>query len=321
MGYGAYSHDAHVAMTTARQGLGQAEVFRQRACHPLMDPKGVRLRESKDSEPHPSSLGVVFALDVSGSMGEIPRRLATETLPVFMSALLDAGVTDPQVLFVAVGYAGGDRAPLQVGQFESTEHLMDQWLTSMFLEGGGAGGNESYELAMYWAARHTALDCVTKRGRRGYLFLTGDEPPNPAVSRAQVRAVIGDELPDDLPVGAVIEELQRSYEPFFLIPDLGRAAPIERAWRDLLGDRVITMESPDDTGFVAAGLVALLEGVAPTVHELVARFVRTGLDPARAARIARAVEGFASSIGRDGQAPPRVGSTTLADGGGSGWDR
>src|SRR5689334_5617040 len=126
-------------MTTARQGSSQQEVFRQTACHPLMDPRGVKLRESRDSESHPHSLAVAFALDVSGSMGEIPRRLATATLPAFMAALLDAGITDPQVLFVAVGYAGGDRAPLQVGQFESTETLMDQWLTSMFLEGGGAG--------------------------------------------------------------------------------------------------------------------------------------------------------------------------------------
>src|SRR5687768_4151636 len=100
MGYGAYSHEAHVAMTTSRRGAAQAEVFRQSRCHPLMDPHGVKLRESRDSEAHPSSLAVAFALDVSGSMGEIPRRLATDTLPAFMAALLDAGVADPQVLFM-----------------------------------------------------------------------------------------------------------------------------------------------------------------------------------------------------------------------------
>lgn len=321
MGYGAYSHEAHVAMTTSRQGVPQQEVFRQTACHPLMDPRGVKARESRDSEAHPRSLAVAFALDVSGSMGEIPRRLATETLPAFMAALLDAGVTDPQVLFVAVGQAGGDRAPLQVGQFESTESLMDQWLTSMFLEGGGAGGNESYELAMYFAARHTVLDCVEKRGRRGYLFLTGDEPPNPAASARQVRALIGDPLDADVPIAKIVEELQRKYEPFFLIPDPGRAAPIERAWRDVLGDRVIVMESPDDTSFVAAGLVSLLEGVAPTVQDLVARFARAGLDRARAARIARAVESFASSIGRDGYPEARAGAPEVPRGGTSGWDR
>src|SRR5690606_11730019 len=156
----------------------------------------------RDSEAHPASVGVIFALDVSGSMGEIPAKLATQTLPTFMKAMLDAGVPDPQVLFMGIGFAGqgGDRAPLQVGQFESTESLMDQWLTNLYLEGGGGGGNESYELAMYFAARHTAMDCVEKRGRRGYLFMTGDEPPNPVVSREQVKRLIGDDLAADIPI-------------------------------------------------------------------------------------------------------------------------
>ena len=39
--------------------------------------------------------------------------------------------------FVAVGDATCDRAPLQVGQFESAAKEMDQWLTWSFLEGGG----------------------------------------------------------------------------------------------------------------------------------------------------------------------------------------
>src|SRR5688500_14244711 len=108
MGYGAYSHEAHVAMTARRQGASQGEVFRQTACHPLMNPHGVKVRESRDSEAHPSSLAIAFALDVSGSMGEIPARLATTTLPHFMAALLDAGVADPQVLFMAVGNAASE---------------------------------------------------------------------------------------------------------------------------------------------------------------------------------------------------------------------
>lgn len=309
MGYGRYSHDAHVALTRDRAGSG-AEVFLQRRCHELMSPHGVRFRESRDSEAHPNSLAVIFALDVSGSMGEIPKKLATETLPSFMTALLDAGVTDPQVLFLAVGCAIGDAAPLQVGQFESTERLMDQWLVNTWLEGGGGGGNESYELAMYFAARHTATDCLTKRGRRGYLFVTGDEPPNPAVSRTQVRRLIGDDLPDDVPIAAMIEELQRGWEPFFLIPDPGRARGVERAWRDLLGDRVIVMARPDDTAHVCAGLVSLLEGSVDSLDGLVARLAATGLPRGRAADVAKALTPFAASIGRDGA--PRAGDRARA---------
>lgn len=322
MGYGSYSHDAHVAMTKARTAKPRAELFTQRGCHPLMSPKGLELRESRDSESHPHSLAVIFALDVSGSMGEIPARLATATLPAFMKNMLDAGVADPQVMFMGIGCAHGDLAPLQVGQFESTERLMDQWLTWLYLEGGGGGGNESYELAFYVAARHTAIDCARLRGRRGYLFITGDEPPNPVVSRAEVERLIGDRLPDDVPVAAIIEEVQRTYEPFYLIPDPGRAQAVERAWRDLLGDRVVVMESPDDTSHVAAGLVSLLEGAVASLPELVARLGAAGLADDRCRAVARALTPFAATIGRDGAAAPSLGGTGLPRGDGpSGYDR
>ncbi len=301
MGYGEYSHAAHLALTTARSPA--SPVFEQRACHPLMDPRGV-VRESCDSDEHPDSLGVVFALDVTGSMGDIPRRLATSTLPDFMSALLDAGVRDPQICFMAVGHAGQDRAPLQVGQFESSEVLIDQWLTRIYLEGGGAGDHEAYELAMYFAARHIRLQSVERRGRRGLLFLTGDVAPNPALSRIEVERIIGDELESDVPIRLLIEELQRTFEPFFLMAP-GSPRGIERAWRDLLGDRVVRLEHADDTAFVASGLVALLEGAAGSLKALVKRLQIAGLSRKRSARIARSLVPFAASIGRDdAPAPP-----------------
>jgi hypothetical protein len=306
MGYGTYSHDAHLALTSARSGSSTSELFTQRGCHELMDPFGVRVRESRDSESHPQSLGIIFALDVSGSMGEIPARLATHTLPDFMRAMLDAGITDPQVLFMGIGNAASDRAPLQVGQFESTEKLMDQWLTWMYLEGMGGGGNESYELAMYFAARHTAMDCLEKRGRRGYLFITGDEPPNPAVSRTQVQRLIGDELQDDIPIADIIEETQRSFEPFYLIPDPQRGHQVGRAWRDLLGERVIVMESPDDTSYVAAGLVSLLEEAVPSLEALVAKLRKAGLSSEQAGRVGKSLTGFAAALERDGTPRPEI---------------
>jgi hypothetical protein len=321
MGYGRYSYDAHVAMTSARSASG-AEVFHQTACHPSMNPHGVKFRESRDSESHPSSVGIVFALDVSGSMGDIPKKLATETLPAFMQALLESGVADPQILFMAIGNADSDAGPLQVGQFESTETLMDQWLTRMYLEGGGGGGNENYELALYFAARHTDMDCLAKRHRRGYLFVTGDEPPNAVVSRAHVKGLIGDDLDADIAHGKILEEAQRSFEPFYLIPDPGRAQSIERAWRDLYGDRVIVMQSPDDTSYVCAGLVSLLEGGVDSLAGLAARLEKAGLGKDRVAAICHALGPFAASIGRDGAPNPKLGASRMPQGTGpSGYDR
>ncbi len=322
MGFGNYSHEAHVAMTSARAKAPPKEVFKQSRCHELMNPHGVRVRESRDSEAHPSSVGVIFALDVSGSMGEIPAKLATETLPTFMKALLDSGVPDPQVLFMGIGCAVGDKAPFQVGQFESTETLMDQWLTNMYLEGGGAGGNESYELALYFAARHTAMDCVEKRGRRGYLFMTGDEPPNPVVNKAQVERLIGDDLQADIPIAAIVEEAQRSFEPFFLIPDPARGQRVGRAWRDVLGDRVIVMEGPDDTSYVAAGLVSLLEGGVASLSELVERLRAAGVSEHQSAAVAKALTPFAATLERDGAPRPNLGGSDLPRGDGpSGYQR
>src|SRR4051812_12621010 len=115
MGYGNYSHDAHQAIADARANLPREHVFKQRACHPLMDPKGVRVRECRDSAEHPASLGIAFALDVTGSMGEIPDLLARRELPNFMKILGKCNIADPQVLFLALGDAPSDGAPLQVG--------------------------------------------------------------------------------------------------------------------------------------------------------------------------------------------------------------
>jgi hypothetical protein len=312
MGYGKYSYDAHRAITSARSGVGSAELFSQRGCHELMNPFHVRARESRDSEAHPHSLAAIFALDVSGSMGEIPARLAKQTLPDFMRAMLEAGITDPQILFMGIGNAESDKAPLQVGQFESSEKLMDQWLTWLYLEGGGGGGNESYELAMYFAARHAEMDCFQKRHRRGYLFITGDEPPNPAVSRTQVKRIIGDDLKDDIPIAAIIEETQRAFEPFFLIPDPGRGQNVGRAWRDLLGDRVVVMESPDDTSYCAAGLVSLLEEAVPSLDALIQKYRQAGMTADQANRIGKALTGFAAALERDGSPQPRLGPTRLS---------
>ena len=125
MGYGNYSAEAHEAIIQGRASLPTQNVFKQTVCHPLMNPKGIKARESRDSAEHPHTTSIVFALDVTGSMGEIPAHLAKQELPHFMKLLLDCKVPDPQVLFMAVGDATSDLAPLQVGQFESTAELMD----------------------------------------------------------------------------------------------------------------------------------------------------------------------------------------------------
>jgi hypothetical protein len=297
MGYGNYSLAAHAALTADRAHKGGTEVFRQTHCHPLMNPNGLKVRECRDSADHPASLGIAFALDVTGSMGDIPRLLARRELPNFMKLLTACGVAHPQLMFMAIGDATSDQAALQVGQFESTAALMDQWLTWSYLEGGGGGGGqESYDLALYIAAQHTDMDNWVKRRKKGYLFLTGDELPYPAVSRHQVESLVGEKLDEDIPLEEVTAAAAETYHVFFLIPDLERRKQCEARWRVLLGHHTICMESPADTCAVAAAIVGLTETLIPDLDALAGILSSNGFDRQRVGSTLRALRDYAALL-------------------------
>jgi hypothetical protein len=307
MGGGRYDYEEHQAATTARAGLGAGEVFTQNACHADLNPLGVHVRESRDSENHPDSLSIVFALDVSGSMGEIPVQLATRTMPGFMKAVTTV-VPDPQVLFMAVGCAFCDKSALQVGQFESESSLIDKWLGMLHLEGGGGWRGESYDLAMYFAARHTAIDCHAKRGRRGYLFMTGDEVFFMRLQAHTVKQWIGDDLKEELSIVELTDELVRRYRTFFLIPDQKRADTdgCGYGWRLLLGDCVIVLGHPGDTAAAAALLVGICEGQLRDVESLYAKAEgELGYrDEGEQHRLIAAVRPYLEAILKGGGEPP-----------------
>jgi len=183
-----------------------------------------------------------------------------------------------------------------VGQFESTAELMDQWLTWTYLEGRGGGEGESYDLGLYFLATHTEMDCMVKRKKRGYLFMTGDETPFPSLSKHIVEEIIGDKLDDDIPCEEVIAEVRKTYVPFFIIPDRTRARRCERRWRDLLGDHVLCLDSPVDVCYVSAGAILLHEKRASDIKELVALLKNAGMPADRQAPVARTLAPLAEVI-------------------------
>ena len=221
--------------------------------HDELNPKGVT-RECRNSPEHPTSLPIAILFDVTGSMQFVPR-LMQERLPELFGLMVRSGVVDPQVLFGAIGDATTDSGPLQVGQFES-DNRMDDQLGKIWLEGMGGGQQpprESYELALYWLARHTDLD-ATADGRKGYAFLVGDEMPYAEVmprarygARAGVAEIIGDTLDEPIPVEAIIAEVRAKFNLFFLNPMKGTSHAGDPAilarWRELLGESLI--EVPD----------------------------------------------------------------------------
>lgn len=296
MGYGSYSYAAHQAITSARADLPAQKVFTATTVHPLMDPMK-KLRQSNDSENHPNTVPIIFALDVSGSMGAVPERIARHELPGFMKTLIDSGVADPQVLFMAFQDAAGPDGPLQVGQFESAADRIDQWLTWSWLVGGGYSQFESYDLAMYFAAHHTRIDSWDKRKKKGYFFMSGDEPCYPNLSAEWVKDLIGDELPADVPLAVVVDDLKKRFHPFFLIPDPGRAA-VHPFWKTHFGEAAMVLAEPGDVCPVAAGAVALLEGAIPNLAALGASLRKHERDEDRVSRVLDAMRPWAKSIGK-----------------------
>ncbi|SCE28041.1 hypothetical protein GA0115240_14808 [Streptomyces sp. DvalAA-14] len=237
--------------------------------HQSLDPHGLTVRESRDSAEHPTSLALAVLFDVTGSMGGVPRALQTK-LPDLFGLLLRKGYTEhPQILFGAVGDATCDRVPLQLGQFES-DNRMDDQLGTILLEGGGGGQmTESYELALYAMARHTSLDCYDKRGRRGYLFLIGDEMPYGKVKAREVRDVLGENIPQDIPVQQILAELRRTFHVFFVLP-AGTSHTGNRevltVWRALLGQNVIELDDLD----AVCETIALTVGLGEEAIDLAA---------------------------------------------------
>jgi len=250
MGSGVWSTDVYDAADRYRRSTGRSAFAYSdsgaRTVHPQLDPRGA-VRESRDSAEHPESISIAVLFDVTGSMRDVPRVLQTK-LPKLLGLLLRKSYArDPQIMFGAIGDATCDRVPLQIGQFES-DNRMDDDLGRIVLEGGGGGQmTESYELALYFMARHTEIDCFAKRGRRGYLFVIGDELAYDRVKAREVRNIIGDDLHEDIPLRRIVSEVRRRYDTYFLVPHgAGHAGnpKVLSFWRDLLGQNALELDDP-----------------------------------------------------------------------------
>jgi hypothetical protein len=233
--------------------------------HSSLDPSGLKVRESRDNDEHPRSRAVAVWLDGTGS-NKAQAEIVFRHVPELMGLLVRRGyVSDPQVLFGVIGdYHAGDDLPLQVGQFESDNRIEIQ-LGNAVLEGGGGGGfQESYELALYALARHTAIDCFEKRGEKGYCFIVGDELPYPTVSREAVQAVFGEVIQADVSTRDIVQELQERYDVYVIIParaQHGREARMLQGWAEYVGQNVLRIEDADQIVARMAAEIGANEGV------------------------------------------------------------
>lgn len=281
--------------------------------HEKLDPRrpnrsGQIIRESLDSQDHPTAKPVSIWWDVTGSMGHTPRVFAEKMDRLMNLLLAKQWLPHPHIMFGAVGDAKCDAAPIQVGQFEASNE-MDDVLRNIIIEGGGGSGlNESYELAWYYMARHTKLDEVEKNRGKGYLFMLGDELPYARVSRDEVKKWFNDDLQDDIltsskhpymdrrPVsykdctGDILEELKTKFDVFWMIPQGSQGwhrKEVREGMKAMFGQNLILLADPADCCEVIAATIGLREG-----HDAVMTHLREATDSATYARVSETVRTF-----------------------------
>lgn len=263
MGNASYCYSNHVDSRTmgGYSVKSTQEIFSSRNLNSSMNPFGVGIRESRDSENHPNSLAIILGLDVTGSMGSVPHYLVKDAdgIPKIMNGLITSGISDPQMLFLGIGDHNYDNAPLQVGQFESSGELLDKWLTDIFLEGGGGGNDgESYLLAWYFASYHTSIDCFEKRGQKGCLITVGDEPQLPGISANVLKKIMGNGQYENFSAQQLLDKAMETYNVYHINVKSTNAGSRQKTmdgWKQLLSDNLYIADRREDIPNVIVDIV------------------------------------------------------------------
>lgn len=273
MGGSAWSSEHYASRSTERAKRGSdgfdydratsSKPAADRKAHVSLDPHGVKVRESRDSEAHPESLAIAVLIDVTGSMREVPR-IIQKKLPALMGLLIRKGyVAHPQILVGAIGDATCDSVPLQLGQFESGIEIDDN-ITNLFLEGGGGGSlEESYDLGLYFLARHTSIDCMEKRSKRGYAFVIGDEKCRDKVRRGELSKVLGVTAEADVDIVTIVGEVESKFDTYFILPRMSShydSPEVHDSWVRLFGQNVLRLPDPEGISELIATTIGLAEG-------------------------------------------------------------
>jgi hypothetical protein len=140
-------------------------------------------------------------------------------------------------------------------------------------------------------AHHTAIDCHEKRGKRGYLFIIGDEAPYPRVKRREIEKVLGYRPQSDVLTEHLVAELERTFDTYFILPRMTHHwnnAEVHRRWVQLLGQNVLRLEEPAGICELIASTIGLAEGKLG-VEDLADDLAEAGADEAVAQAVGKAL--------------------------------
>jgi hypothetical protein len=272
MGHGSWDAGAWSSYST-NKGYDKAthakEIFKETKVNQMLDPKGVKIRESRDSVDNPNSTPIIVALDVTGSMGMVLKSMATTGLNTMVTSIHSKKpVSDPHVMCMGVGDVETDAGPLQVTQFEADLRIAEQ-LEKIWLEQGGGGNSyESYILPWYFAAFHTETDAFDKRGKKGYIFTVGDENPTPLLRADDLERVLGYKPQKDYHPKELLKLVSKKYEVFHIIVAEGShyrsdGKTVMANWKGMLGQRALLLEDHTKMGELIISTMQVHEGSDP----------------------------------------------------------
>lgn len=268
MGSGTYSPSDWRAYASKTKHKRAEEVFRSNTLDKDVDPRNVKVRESRDSANHPASTAIIIALDQTGSMNSVLERIVRKDLGVAFEEIINRRpVNDPQIMLMTFDDAHYIQdGCLQVSQFESetnplTEQIDKTWLTNY----GGGNASESYHLPLYFAATRTSIDCFEKRGKKGYLFTIGDEETPPALTRDQIAAIIGDSVEADFSYEDCLRMAEKMYHVFHVMVAEGShfryaGDTVKKKWSQVLGERALLLTDHSKLGEVIVSAIQITEG-------------------------------------------------------------
>jgi len=270
MGGGSWTRDVYDRVTRSKIDSGTTFAYttsKSRGVYEahdglkILDEQGRPVtRESRDSDEHPETTPIVIGFDVTGSMGHNPEILQRELKGLFGMLVRKDVVSDPQIAIGAYGDTWCDKVPVQFSQFESDNRIDDN-LDNVFIEGCGGGNNGETSTALVWfVANHVVTDAWEKRGKRGYLFLVGDECAL-KVRADHAKTHLGESR--DITPQEAFSAVREKWDTYFLLVD-NHAAYWQNSkakYEELLGkDHVIKLESTESAPAVIASLIGMAEG-------------------------------------------------------------
>jgi hypothetical protein len=275
MGNGSYDVTASTARAAFRASTGTTAFAHDQniktgklkpQIHPSLNVLLKPYRECRDNDDNPISVPIAIFTDVTGSMDTTADHVL-DSLNKVIVAIRDKGVISyPALLFGAIGDASSDKAPIQVGEFESDDLKAEEHLSNIYREkNGGGNGWESYLMSLWFVANKIETDHWDKRGEKGFLFIIEDENLDKILPAHHLKQFIGVDVEEDILPETIIEKLLLRWHVVIIRPNASHyynSASVHETWTKYFGsERVIKVESFTEVVPLIAGTISVLSGL------------------------------------------------------------